>query len=64
MPLTIKDIVYKELTLEILITYTVDRGASSWQQADLIKFQFRGTPHQLSYTEFALYLGLYDIHFM
>lgn len=54
---------YRDATLEVLSTIKMDHRWTSFDRASSIRFQLFGEQHALSYTDFALLMGLYDSEF-
>lgn len=58
--LTINEQAYRESTLEVLTTFNIHQDYDVWDEPNTIHFLLLGHEYHLSYTEFIIYLGLYD----
>lgn len=60
---TYKELVYWDTTLEVLSIFELDWALVDFHQGGSIRFQMFWEQWSLSYTEFALLLGIFDIDF-
>lgn len=51
---------YKELTLEFLVTFELERGMISFHKTNTIHLQVFRIIHSMRLMEFLVHLGLYD----
>lgn len=55
--------IYRDSTLKVLFTFEVDRGLVGFDRASSIRFQLFREQWVISYIEFSLLSGLYDIDY-
>ena len=60
----IHDEAYRELTLEVLSTFTINGKHRGMDIPGLIEFRVGGRWHHLSYTQFSVHMGLYTEEFV
>ncbi|WP_375673400.1 hypothetical protein, partial [Bartonella sp. CL25QHWL] len=64
--LSIHDAVRRDITLEVLTTFTYsrERPDASFDTENVVRFRVLGVFHGMSLTQFAMTLGLYDQDFI
>lgn len=55
---------YGKLTLEFLATFERCQGIDTWDDTHTIRFKQRGQEYHLSYTELALFMGIYKRYYI
>ena len=56
---SIKELVYQELSLDFLSTFSLEERHINWSFLGLIQFRVHDKRYQMSYMQFAIYMGLY-----
>lgn len=62
--LSIRDLATRDLTLEILSSFDIDRSHADYNRVDMIHFYALGQYHSMSLTEFSDALELYVIDYI
>lgn len=52
----ITDNIYEQLTLKMLVTFELSHGTMAFHLVDKSQFQVFGTLHQMSFTDFFIWL--------